>query len=157
MHVIRLRGPWDYEPVARFVTTPSGEEREETDGLPHGGKASMPRDWGAELGERFQGRVRYTRRFNCPTNLEPLERVWLVFDGIDHEARVALNEQPLGELRGCLEAHRIEITPVLLPHNVLSVEVSLRPAVFADSAARGNRAGRSGGLFGEVRLEIGRV
>lgn len=155
MHVIRLRGPWEYEPLGRFVKTASGEWGEETADLPPGGRTKMPADWSADLGVGFVGRVRYTRRFNCPTNLGPLERVWLVFDGIDHQAHVALNGQPLGELRGSLGAHRVEITPVLLPQNVLAVDVSLPAEVFADEQVRGRRAGRAGGLFGEVRLEIG--
>jgi beta-galactosidase/beta-glucuronidase len=115
----------------------------------------MPGDWSADLGADFLGRVRYTRRFNCPTNLEPRERVWLVFDGIDHEAQVTLNGQALAQFRGCRETHRVEITRALAPNNVLAVDVSLAAEVFDDARIRGQRAGGAGGLFGEVRLEIG--
>jgi hypothetical protein len=125
-HVIRLRGPWNYEAVARSL-------------------------------ESDRSGVRCTRRFNCPTNLDPLERVWLVFDGLEREARVTLNDQPLGELGSPAPLHELEITPVLLEHNVLAVEVSLRPEELADIEVRGRRAGGAGGLFGEVRLEIGRA
>lgn len=155
-HVIRLRGPWQIEPLARYVGTGASGHNEETRDLPRGGKTQVPGDWAELLGADFCGRVRYTRRFNCPTNLEPSERVWLVLEGIDHEAVATLNRQPLGRLRGGECPHRLEITPVLLPHNLLSLEVCLSPEVFGDAQARGERAGRAGGLVGEVRLEIGR-
>jgi Glycosyl hydrolase 2 galactose-binding domain-like len=153
-HVIRLRGPWEVEPVARFVESGLGNRREETDGLPAGGKTPVPGDWGQLLGADFLGRVRYTRGFNLPTNLGPQERVWLVFDGVNERAQVALNGQPLGEFnhRDC--PREFEITPLLLPHNRLTVEVCLgADTVQHDSA--GEQPFGAGGLVGEVRLEIG--
>jgi beta-mannosidase len=104
-HAIRLRGPWECEPLGA-------------------------------------GRARSTRRFNCPTNLEPHERVWLVFDGFDSDAEVTLNGQPLGRFAAGDCPREFEITSLLEPHNVVSVEASRR----ADGA---------GSLAGEVRLEIG--
>ena len=143
-HVIRLRGPWEIEPLARFVEAGSGEQREVTSDLPAGGKMQVPSDWAELLGADFLGRARYTRRFNCPTNLDPHECVWLVFDGVNEEARVTLNGQPLGRFtdRDC--PHELEITRLLVPHNLLVVEVCLRTA--SDDC---------GGLVGEVRLAIG--
>jgi hypothetical protein len=116
MHVIRLRGPWNCEPLV--------------------------------------GSVRYTRRFNCPTNLEPSEQVWLAFEGCARDAQIVLNDRRLGTLRGGLATQRIEITSELLPHNVLAVELSPRPAKLSDDCGR--RSSRPDGSFGEVRLEIGR-
>lgn len=144
-HVIRLRGPWEIEPLVRFEHSAAGEHREETADLPAGGKTLVPGDWGHLLGANFLGRARYTRRFNCPTNLDPHERVWLVFDGVSDEAQVSLNGQPLGGFAAHDCPHEYEITPLLVAHNMLSVEVCLRTA-----------SDHRGGLVGEVRLEIGR-
>ena len=76
-HIIRLRGPWELQALARFVPLGGGKHREETHDLPAAGKVTVPGDWGELLGADFVGRARYTRRFNCPTNLGPDERVWL--------------------------------------------------------------------------------
>ncbi len=147
-HVIRLRGPWELEPVARFGGC--GE-------LPAGGRTRVPGDWGELLGDDFAGRVRYTRRFNRPTNLEPDERVWLVVAAVDHQARLALNGQPFAELSTGAAAARDDITPLLRLHNVLEIEVTLPAETYHDRTARGDRAGKPGGLVGEVRLEIERA
>ena len=143
-HVIRLRGPWEIEPLARFVEAGAGEHGEVTGDLPAGGKTLVPGDWAELLGADFLGRARYTRRFNCPTNLDPHERVWLVFDGVNEEAQVTLNGQPLGQFTAGQCPHPFEITRLLVPHNVLVVEVCRRTA-----------SDHCGGLVGEVRLEIG--
>lgn len=155
-HTIRLRGPWECEPLARFVKSTSGACREAVDDLPAGGKTQVPGDWAKVLGADFVGRARYRRRFNCPTNLDPCEHVWLVFDRFDHEAAVVLNGQPLGKFAGPDGPQHLDITPVLLAHNELTVDVSLPAEAFDDASARGDRAGQAGGLVGEVRLEIGR-
>ena len=145
-HVIRLRGPWLLEPLTR-----DGAESE----LPAGGKVPVPGDWRELLGADFFGCARYTRRFNCPTNLEAGERVWLVLDGVDHQAGVNLNGHALGVARGYQSAVRFDLTELLEPHNVLAIDVSLPAAVYHDSSLRPGREGQPGGLIGEVRLEIG--
>jgi len=156
-HVIRLRGPWEYEPLERFVRLVDGPYCSETEGLPPAGKVQLPCDWSATLGHDFRGRVRFTRHFNCPTNLDAEERVWLAFDGVDYQAQVLLNDHKLGWVQGYERPRRVEITTKLQPHNLLLVEVSLPASVFRDPDARPGRAGAAGGLIGEVRLEIGRV
>jgi beta-galactosidase/beta-glucuronidase len=155
-HIIRLRGPWELQPLARYVAAGDAGFREETGDLPPGGKVSVPGDWGELLGPDFIGRARYTRRFNCPTNLQAGERVWLALDGVDPRAEVALNGQPIGQAHGYQATTRFDITPALQEHNVLAVEVCMPGASFDDEGCRPGRAGRPGGLIGEVRLEIGR-
>jgi hypothetical protein len=152
-HIIRLRGPWELQPLARYV---GGDDplREETRDLPPGGKVSVPGDWGELLGPDFIGRARYTRRFNRPTNLQPDQRVWLALDGVDPRANVALNGRPIGQAQGYQATTRFDITAALQEHNVLAVEVCMPGASFADEGCRPGRAGLSGGLIGEVRLEI---
>ncbi len=144
-HVIRLRGPWELEPVARF---------DDARALPAGGRTRVPGDWSELLGRDFVGRARYRRRFNLPTNLEPDERVWLVVEAVDHQARLDLNGRPLAEMSTGAKAQRHDITPLLRLHNVLEIEVTLPAEAYHDRQARGPRAGQSGGLVGEVRLEI---
>jgi hypothetical protein len=153
-HIIRLRGPWELEPLARYVA--GGDPLcEETRDLPAGGRVSVPGDWGELLGTDFIGRVRYTRRFNCPTNLGHGQRVWLALDGADPRADVVLNGRPIGQVDGYQATTRFDITAAIQPHNGLTVEVCMPGAVFHDDACRPGRAGQPGGLIGEVRLEIG--
>jgi hypothetical protein len=172
-HVIRLRGPWDFEPLVRFAATdtliepadPSspaprlrtatptrtGEStKAQPPGLPAAGRAQLPADWGAELGQGFYGRVRYTRRFNRPTNLDPSERVWLVIDGVDARGDYAINGHKLGTIDGYALPSASDITSLLAPSNVLEIEIECR----ADSIPRPGRAGLAGGPIGDVRLEI---
>lgn len=144
MHAIRLRGPWECQPLERAGA--AGE-------LPPAGRTTVPGDWAQVLGDDFVGRVRYARRFNAPSSLEPSERVWLVVEGVDHEAQVVLNGQPLGAMSGP-QPRRFDITAFVEPHNLLVIDVQLSAEVFADASLRGQRAGRAGGVTGEVRLEI---
>src|SRR5262249_9777400 len=94
-HAIRLKGPWELEPLAREVPSPAGEARRGVCASA-GATVEVPGDWGSVLGEDFRGTARYTRRFNCPTNLGPQEHVELVFEGVDYEAQVTLNGHDLG-------------------------------------------------------------
>ena len=144
-HVIRLCGPWDLQPLECF-----GAPAE----LPKPARVQAPCDWAELLGHDFLGRVRYTRKFNRPTNLDPHERVWLTFDGVDHRASVTLNGTRLGQLAGCARSARFDVTDLLELHNTLVVDVTLDRDTFHDQSLRGARAGKAGGLVGEVRLEI---
>ncbi len=169
LHVIRLRGPWELQPLERDV--PAGGDgmqhlEEKGSGVisektpdpfvvrPSSYRVTVPGDWRESLGSDFCGRARYQRRFNRPTNLEADERVWLVLEAVDHQADVALNGHALGTMRD-LQPARFDITATLEPSNQLTVDVSLPAAVFADPTLRRDRASQPGGLIGEVRLEIG--
>src|SRR5689334_22515172 len=87
-HLIRLRGPWEYEPLERYSAASTGD-------LPPPGRVDFPAAWAAALGSDFFGRVRFRRRFNRPTGLEQHERVWLVAEGVAGLIAVTLNDQPL--------------------------------------------------------------
>ncbi len=156
-HVIRLRGPWEIEPLARYRRGADGQYVRETHDLPAGGKGPVPGDWSDVLGGDFRGTVRYTRKFNCPTNLGADERVWLVMDGVDHRADVTFNGNPLCDLLG-LEFARADMTEGFLAHNTLVIDVTLLPEDHPDAPPRHpGREGQPGGLIGEVRLEICRA
>jgi hypothetical protein len=126
-HRIRLRGPWECEPL-------TGEP------LPPPCRVTMPCRWRESgLGE-YAGRVRCRRRFGLPRQIDPHERIWLTFAGIADIADLSLNRQLLGQaVRGPYPLE-YEITALLLPRNELIVEVA---------APDGD-----GGLWGEVALEI---
>ena len=132
-HVIRLRGPWEFMPLARW-----GEDAT----LSPPGKVTMPCDWSASLGRDFRGRVCYLRRFGQPGFVEPYEQMWITFNGIRGRATVSLNGQPLGEVEGD-DPGNFEVTGRLEFRNILEVIVE-QPA----------DAPEPGGLVGEVRLEI---
>jgi hypothetical protein len=148
MHTIRLRGPWEYEPLENFLA-PEAE-------LPPPGKITMPADWGETLGPEFRGRVRYTRFFHLPTNLEPHERVWLEFESVDCAAHILLNEHHVGAFVGRDGEVQFDVTMKLQPRNRLDVVVEL-PQIPPSGGRLPRPAGRDnspGGLIGEVRLRI---
>jgi hypothetical protein len=156
MHVIRLRGPWEYEPLARVWVGAGGARREDRDSLPSAGRGQLPADWGLTLGADFRGRVRYSRRFGLPTNLEPHEQVWLVAEGVDYSGTLELNGTALGEVTGYIgPPAEFNITRILSERNVLVFEIEL--ANYEPGATVPHRPGREhlpGGPIGEVRLEI---
>ncbi len=127
-HRIRLRGPWECEPLARADGGP----------LPPPCRLTLPCRWGTAL-PHFAGRVRFRRRFGYPGRLDAHERVWLTFGGIETRAEVALNGVALGRHEG-EGPFEFEVTDLLRPRNELVVEVE-GPAETA-------------GLCGEVALEV---
>ena len=156
-HVIRLRGPWHYQALARTVLLRDGLTAQEPGDLPPPGRTSMPSDWGDSLGSDFRGQVRYTRTFHRPTGLDKGQRVAVTLQQVDAWGRVWLNGHLLGEIPPAACETRFEVTDQLLERNELTVEVEL-PRVTPDSpplARPAQRAGKPGGLVGEVRLEIG--
>ncbi len=127
-HRIRLRGPWEAEPIG---TGPGG---------PAARRVTLPARWGdIGLGD-FRGVVRLRRRFGLPRRLDDWERVWLTCAGHTGPAAWHLNGTELRmqpEPGGRVEA---EITPLLRERNELVVDVEA--------------AGPEGGLWGEVALEV---
>ena len=159
VHVIRLRGPWEYRVLRGGSPSRSQAARQQ-------GRMQMPADWGETLGDDFRGRVAYTRHFARPTGLRPDLRVELVLTGVDALGTASLNGTALLEIPPGGGVSRVEIGSMLRDRNRLVVEVEL-PEPHAEVAAAGRETnsaapsvrppGREqspGGLFGEVRLEI---
>jgi hypothetical protein len=146
LHVIRLRGPWEFAVLARFAGP---------DAAPPKGRMNMPTDWAATLGEAFRGRVEFRRRFGRPTGLTSAEEIWLVCDGVESWATLSLNGEPLGAVEGIGSSTEFEVTTRLGDRNELVVVVEcprIKPeGTFGEC---GSQSDRSGGLTGEVRLEI---
>jgi hypothetical protein len=154
MHTMRLRGPWQLEPIERFVRRHDGGYNRLTEDLPAAARVTMPADWGQSFGADFLGRVRYRRIFQKPTGLDSGERVFLVIEPPRSLGIVELNEQRLGEIRYGSPPARYDITNRLEDHNRLEILVS-HPAL--DDARMADDDGSTqlaGGLVGEVRLEI---
>lgn len=158
MHTIRLRGPWQLEPVFRYVRREDGGFERQESGLPAGTRMQMPADWSAALGADFLGRVRYVRTFNAPPGLQPDERVWLVVEPQRSLARVVMVEEMLGEVAADGPPQRFDITHRLSPHNRLEIFVDHPALADLDGKEHGSSGDREpGGLVGEVRLEIEEV
>jgi hypothetical protein len=94
-HRIRLRGPWDCEPLGRLT---------------------MPCRWD------YAGRVRCRRRFGYPGRIDEYERVWLTFAGVEAVAEAWLNGRELGRFGGT-GPFAFEVTSLLRARNELTVEV----------------------------------
>jgi hypothetical protein len=129
-HRIRLRGPWECEPLRRC-----GDDTGEPLPLPR--RMTMPCHWSEGGLPGFAGRVRFRRAFGYPGRLDSYERVWLTFAGVGGDAEALLNDRPLGRI---VTGSEWEVTSWLRPRNALVVEVA------------GNA--EEGGLWGEVALEI---
>jgi beta-galactosidase/beta-glucuronidase len=143
-HAIRLRGPWDYQVIARAVERGGKVELGEAD-LPPPGRVTMPTDWGESLGAEFRGQVLYRRKFNGPSGIAAALRVLLVFDAADAAATITLNNTTLGHVTG-KERAEFDVTGLVRQHNTITAIVEKLPSR--------DRADSPGGLVGEVRLEI---
>ncbi len=142
MHVIRLRGPWQVEPLARYVPQSDRSRTALSDDLPAAARATMPADWSATLGAAFLGRVRYSRSFHQPTGLDFEERVFLVVEPPRSRGVVELNRKRLGEVSWGGAPLRVDVTDLLGGDERLEIVVEH------------DVAGSVGGLVGEVWLEI---
>jgi hypothetical protein len=139
-HRIRLRGPWDFEPLARMIRQPDGHVETVADKLPSSGRMTLPCRWSEGGLPDFAGRVRFRRRFGLPRRLDPHEWVWLTFAGVEGVADIMLNGTSLGQQEGATGPLEYEVTELLRDRNELIVDVL---------APEGN-----GGLWGEVALEV---
>src|SRR5437868_5256088 len=96
-HRIRLRGPWECEPLKRMRLHPDGRVAVLDELVPSPCRMNMPCRWSEAGLKDFAGRVRFCRRFGIPRRIDPHERVWLTFAAADSLAEVRLNGQFLGQ------------------------------------------------------------
>ena len=139
-HRIRLRGPWEYEPLARRVIHDSGQMEMRTESLPPPGRMILPCPWRDGGLSDFAGKVRFRRRFGWPGRIDASESVWLTFAGAGSGSDVWLNGKFLGRHEGTSTAFDFPITSLLQLRNELIVEVDVSP--------------EASGLWGEVALEV---
>ena len=154
MHTIRLRGPWQVEPVARFVFEADGTYLPDETNLPPAARVTMPADWSATCGADFIGRVRYRRVFHRPTGLDSGERVFLVVEPARSSACITLKGAVVGLVKAGEPAGRFEITERLEEDNRLEITVDHPALDYMRSTVGDPALLPPGGLVGEVRLEI---
>src|ERR1700730_17458868 len=118
-HRIRLRGPWECEPLARMASSADAPTHLLEASVPPKLQVSIPCTWNdAGLGD-FSGRVRFRRRFNSPGRIDGHERVWLTFESAERTAELSLNGHFLGRHEGALEHFEFDVTPLLERRNEL--------------------------------------
>jgi len=139
-HRIRLRGPWEAEPVARMVRRADGTVETLEEPVPPRTRMTLPRRWHEGGLENFAGRVRFRRRFGYPGRIAAQERVWLTFAGASETAEIWLNGRLLGQQVTAATPFEFEITELLQVRNELVVQVDAPDG--------------QGGLWGEVALEV---
>ena len=157
MHTIRLRGPWQLEPVFRYVRRADGGfDRQDAD-LPAATKMHVPADWSQAFGDDFHGRVCYKRTFHAPPGLVPEERVWLVVEPQRSSACILLANKEkhlLGFVNPQDDTRRFDVTQELSLVNHLEIYVD-HPDVDSELSTVGEaELLLPGGLVGDVRLEI---
>src|SRR5262245_63563747 len=91
-HRIRLRGPWECEPLIPAVRRADGAVQTLPDPAPPPRRVRMPCHWLADDLADYTGRVRFRRRFGYPGRLAAHERVWLIWENMPPVSRVALND-----------------------------------------------------------------
>jgi glycosyl hydrolase family 2 len=126
-HRIRLRGPWECEPITTPSPTPLPAARRVT-------VLGNMRDFGLA---GFSGQVRVVRKFGYPGRIDEHERVWLTCDGLEGRAAIRLNDQLMAKEHSGPFA--FDVTQLLRPHNRLEITLD----------AESDQVG-----VGEVALEI---
>lgn len=102
-HRIRLRGPWECEPIAG----------------PPPRRVFMPGGWlAAGLGD-FRGAALFTRKFGYPGRIDDGEHVWLTCDGCTGCREVRLNGHVLTQDH--VNSFAFDVTALLGPRNQLGV------------------------------------
>ena len=137
-HPIRLRGPWECEPLIRAARLPDGTVQTFAGPLPPPRRMNMPCQWRSGDLADFTGRVRFRRRFGYPGHLDAHERVWLTAQAMPALSRVALNDEKLPTPADA--AFEYEVTPLLQPRNCLELVVE--------------SFGPEAGGWGDVALEV---
>jgi hypothetical protein len=179
VHVIRLRGPWEFELVDRDTANDARSKAAKRLGPatlsgPPKGKVKFPgATWGdlvlggatgsgvtgdEDTGGHSEGsegpplRVRLKRRFGCPSNIEPGQRTWLVVESVGSVESVQLNGSVLATRISVEGEFRRDIAPWLAHRNELVIEL-VRPRAATDAASTDDDV-RGYPLLGEARLEI---
>lgn len=119
-HRIRLRGPWNAQPLDQDCSVAPGETIR---------VVTFPATISEALGG-IAGRFRFSRRFGQPTGLGDSQVVWLEIEAVA-DGTAALNDFPLGILtRG---VQRFDVTRRLRDGNQLDIELSIVSEIHSDA------------------------
>src|SRR5262249_48078031 len=117
-HRIRLRGPWECEPLAWYPSrAPAGAQ------VPPPPRMKRPCHWNEGGLPGFAGRARFRRRFGYPGRIDTHERVWLTFAAVADTAEVRLNGTFLGTGGREQLPFEFEVTALLQDRNEMVVDV----------------------------------
>ena len=130
VHRLFLKGPWGVRRLDRDEPAL---------------RVTLPASWQSIFEGSNCGRAEFRRKFNQPTNLEPHEHVWIVFQSVRGTAWVDLNGQRLGGIHINDTTAEFEITPHLALHNELVVQLTFDA---------GSPPDQPSGLWEPVALEI---
>ncbi|MSU79911.1 MAG: hypothetical protein EXS16_17705 [Gemmataceae bacterium] len=123
-HRIRLRGPWECEPVVAGAFMPR--------------RIIMPARWHDAGLAGTTGEARFTRKFGYPGRADETEHIWITCDGVTGLRQVSLNGvRFVSELRTEFD---FDATAVMAARNHLEVII--------------HGEGEDAGLWGEVAMEI---
>lgn len=154
MHRINLKGPWQFAVVDGEANLLAGNSKQQRVKLPH--QVSEADLAGKETTEN--SRLVYSRRFGCPTGLEPNDRVDLCVGMSPASFRCYLNDQKLPHSRLDDEASldseaasqvcRFAISALLQVNNHLQLSLA-----FSSDLASSNRCGLSSEVWIEIHAE----
>src|SRR5687767_3486483 len=126
-HRIRLRGPWECEPIGPAAPPPR--------------RVTIPCGWDAAGLAEFRGRARFTRKFGYPGKADrDVEHFWLTCADANGCCEIHLNHQLLSA-ESCA-SFAFDVTSIIQDRNQLEVLI--------------DGGGARPGLWSEVALEIRR-
>ena len=126
--IVPLDGNWKYTPLARTILKLNGSIVDDTAGLPTPGTMPIPSNWHLQGLANFNGRVRFERDFSFSRKLTALDRVFLVFHGVDYFADVSLNGESVGKHEGYFQSFEFDVTGKIrhgANHLVVAVDAPL--------------------------------
>ena len=112
-HKMSLNGPWQYQPIAYTTLKAEGSVVEDKGNVPRPGQMNIPANWHLKGLPNFNGRVRFERDFDFTERLSSLDRVFLIFHGVDYFADVEINGTPVGHHEGYFQTFEFDVTPQL--------------------------------------------
>ncbi|HLW67550.1 MAG TPA: hypothetical protein VKS79_19700 [Gemmataceae bacterium] len=140
-HRIRLRGPWEIQPLALVIHQGPGQFTWRKHDLPLARTVNSPGLWKDCGLPDFMGIVRYRRQFGLPRKLDEHETVWITCAGVADSCIVWFNGERLANFANPREPFEVEVTGKLRERNELWLDIHYDHP-------------NGGGLCGDVALEI---
>ncbi|MBA63914.1 MAG: hypothetical protein CMJ76_16285 [Planctomycetaceae bacterium] len=153
MHIIRLRGPWQYTPIATTRWTKNQQSEETGTEVPKPGTMKIPCDWADSLGPDFRGKVLFQRHFHKPSGLDENDTVRIYIEQVNALADIFLNHEAIGSASVEEGSTFFPIEDKLEQYNLLEIIVDF-PLVNDQSGQLVTNEDLSGGITGEIQLEI---
>ena len=108
------------------------------------------------MGSTFRGKDLFQRHFHKPTGLEDGDSIRIRIDQVNALADIFLNHKAIGSTSVENGSTAFEIEDELEPRNLLEILIDF-PLVDRESANLITVEGFSGGITGEVQIEIDSV